>query len=197
MLEPLGFTVVEAADAQECLRIVREVRLDAIFLDVVMPGTSGLTLCRLIRAELQWRGSVIAISANVFERDREIAAQAGCDGFVGKPVRLAALLEQLQLHLALEWAYGTDLVANPEMTQSDIEEYPAIPPPERLLAMREHARIGYVRGISEEIEHLCALDPLYQRYTARLRELARQFNTAEIIAFIEETMSRECNTSQA
>jgi signal transduction histidine kinase/DNA-binding NarL/FixJ family response regulator len=197
MLEPLGFSVFEAADARECMRVVQELRVDAVFLDLVMPGMSGLTLCRRLRDELQWRGTVIAVSANVFESDREKAAGAGCDGFVGKPVRLAVLLEQLQLHLALEWMYGTDVMVNPEAPPADIAEYPAIPPPERLLAMREHARIGYVKGISEEIERLCTLDPLYHRYAARLRELARQFNTAEIIAFIEETLSRECNTSQA
>jgi signal transduction histidine kinase/CheY-like chemotaxis protein/purine-cytosine permease-like protein len=194
MLEPLGFTIAEAVDGKNCLRLVQEFRPDAIFMDLLMPGTSGLELCRLLRERQQWRGPIIAVSANVFKADRERAAAAGCDGFVGKPVRVAALLEQLQLHLTLEWVQGTPTSAN---LNPEAEEYPAIPPAERLLAMREHARIGYVRGVSEEIERLCALDPLYLPYTARLRELVRQFRIADIVTFIEETLSHECNTSRA
>jgi len=58
--------------------------------------------------------------------------------------------------------------------------------------MREHARIGYVKGIADEIDRIDGLDPLYHSYVARLRELNRQFRTAEIITLIEETLSREC-----
>lgn len=187
MLEPLGFAVA-AAEGEECLRLVNEFRPDAVLLDLSMPGMSGVDLCRCLREQL-WHGPVIAVSANVYDVDRERAAQAGCDGFVAKPVLLTALLEQLQLQLALEWVHDTvPLDGNHEGT-----EYPAVPPPRHLLAIREHARIGYVKGISEEIEHLYALDPLYRSYADRLRELARQFRTAEIIAFIEETLHVECS----
>jgi hypothetical protein len=147
----------------------------------------------MLREQRQWRGPIIAVSANVFEIDRERATSCGCDGFVGKPVHLRALLEQLQLHLSLNWVHGGD----PAITNPEADEFPAIPPVDRLLAIREHARIGYVRGISEEIERLSAMDPLYGRYTARLRELARQFRTPEIEALIGETLSHEYHRTPA
>jgi signal transduction histidine kinase/CheY-like chemotaxis protein/purine-cytosine permease-like protein len=193
LLEPLGLAIAEASDAQECMRLTEELHPDAIFMDLIMPGTDGLALCRALREQRQWRRPIIAVSANVFESDRERAATAGCDGFIGKPVHLRALLEQLQLHLSLKWVYeGESPISNPEA-----DEFPAIPPVDRLLSIREHARLGYVRGISEEIERLSAIDPLYGRYTARLRELARQFRTSEIETLIEKTLSHEYNRTQA
>jgi signal transduction histidine kinase/purine-cytosine permease-like protein len=193
LLEPLGFAIAEATDAQECMRLTEELHPDAIFMDLIMPGTSGLAQCAMLREQRQWRGPIIAVSANVFEIDRERATSCGCDGFVGKPVHLRALLEQLQLHLSLNWVHGGD----PAITNPEADEFPAIPPVDRLLAIREHARIGYVRGISEEIERLSAMDPLYGRYTARLRELARQFRTPEIEALIGETLSHEYHRTPA
>jgi signal transduction histidine kinase/CheY-like chemotaxis protein/purine-cytosine permease-like protein len=193
MLEPLGFAIAEAGDGEECLELLRELRPDALLIDLVMPGMSGLQLCRVLREERQWRRPIIAISANVFKSDRDRAASFGCDAFVTKPIRLVALLEQLQLHLALEWVRGTAVAeSNPEVT-----EFPVLPPAERLLVIREHARIGYVKGVSEEVDRLFALDSLYHPYASRLREMARQFRTAEIIALIEETLNHECNPIQS
>jgi signal transduction histidine kinase/DNA-binding NarL/FixJ family response regulator/purine-cytosine permease-like protein len=198
MLEPLGFTISEADDAATCLKLPRESHPDALLLDLAMPGMSGYELCRVLREERNWRQPIIAISANVFERDRVLAMSSGCDAFVSKPVRLTQLLDQLQLHLALEWIRcgGAD-AGSADAAIADATELPAIPPPERLLTIREYARIGYVKGISEEIERLFALDPLYHRCATRLRDMARQFRTAEIVTFIEEMLNRDSSSIQA
>ena len=194
MLVPLGFTITEAEDAGECLSQLPEAQPDALLLDLAMPGISGYSLANILRAERHWRQPIIAVSANVFEHDRAQAMSAGCDGFVPKPVKLHELLEQLQLHLALDWVRSGEIMGPP---LADSSELPAIPPPERLLTIREYARIGYVKGISEEIDRLFELDPLFHRCAARLRELARQFRTAEIVAFIEETLKHDSNSLQA
>jgi CheY-like chemotaxis protein len=191
LLEPLGFAIVEAADAKQIEQRLGELRPDAIFVDISMlQGQLGLL--RLLHERQQWRGPTIAWSANAFDGGREWIASSGCNGFIAKPVNAAALMEQLQLHLALEWAQGACAdIANPEAV-----EYQAIPPAQCLLAIREYARIGYVKGVSEETERLSMLDPLYHRYAARLREMARQFRTEEIIALVEETLSHEFHPSQ-
>jgi CheY-like chemotaxis protein/anti-sigma regulatory factor (Ser/Thr protein kinase) len=190
MLEPLGFDIFESESGEECLRVISSIKPDALLVDLVMPGMSGLDVCRTLRNG-HWSQPILAVSANVFERDREQAAAAGCNAFVAKPVRMDELLEQLQLHLALEWIHDG---APPEPNPAP-EEDPAIPPMRHLLAIREHARIGYVKGINEEIERIDATDPLYQSYISRLRELSRQFRTREIIELIEDTLSREYSTS--
>jgi hypothetical protein len=60
-----------------------------------------------------------------------------------------------------------------------------------LNAIRDYARIGYVKGITEELDRVHALDTSYENFVAHLREMARQFRTAEIVALIEEKLSHE------
>jgi signal transduction histidine kinase/CheY-like chemotaxis protein len=191
LLEPLGFAIVEAADANQIEQRLHELRPDTMFIDIaLLQGQSGLL--RLLRERHEWRGPTIAWSTDAFEGARDWLANSDCNGFIAQPVSAAALMEQLQLHLALEWTQS----ASADITNPETLEYQAIPPAQCLLAIREYARIGYVKGVSEETERLSMLDPLYHRYAARLREMARQFRTEDIIALVEETLSHEFQPSQ-
>jgi signal transduction histidine kinase/CheY-like chemotaxis protein/purine-cytosine permease-like protein len=187
LLEPLGFIVEQCADGEEALRRVQASPPDALLLDIVMPGISGLEVIRRLRQDMSWQRPIIVISANVFESDRDHATSAGCNGFVFKPVHLADVLEQLQLHLSLSWIHaGEDREVNP-----DVQPVNATPPPTHLLALRDHARIGYIKGITSEIERIGALDPMYHSYANQLRQLAREFRTADIVVLVEETLNHE------
>jgi CheY-like chemotaxis protein len=76
-------TVIEAADGAEALERLRRHRPDIALLDVVMPGLSGLQVCRLLREDPELRGiGVIILSANAREDE---ARQAGADRFIAKP----------------------------------------------------------------------------------------------------------------
>jgi len=48
-----------------------------------------------------------------------------------------------------------------------------------------------VKGIGEELERIQALDPIYRDYIARMRELAKNFRTTDILTLIEEAIGRE------
>jgi signal transduction histidine kinase/purine-cytosine permease-like protein/DNA-binding NarL/FixJ family response regulator len=186
MLQPLGFVIEEASSGEECLEKLAEGAPDALLLDLFMPGMNGFEVCRQAREELCWDGPIIAVSANVFDADRERALACGCNAFVTKPVHLRTLLEQLQIQLALEW------IGHKAPPAGEREpEWPAVPPTDRLLALREHARLGYVKGVNEEIERIGAADPIYRDFTERVRELIKQFRTAEIVALVEESIHRE------
>jgi signal transduction histidine kinase/CheY-like chemotaxis protein len=186
MLVPLGFAIEEASSGEECLRKLATLQPDVVFIDLFMPGMNGFDVCREMREAKRWSGPIIAISANVFDADRERALASGCNAFISKPVHLRTLLEHLQIQLSLEWIrHKGPPIENPE------RELPAVPPTDRLLTLREHARLGYVKGINEEIDRICASDPLYRDYTDRLRELVKHFRTAEIVSLIEESISRD------
>ncbi len=157
MLQPLGFLIEEAFDGAECLRRIDEFKPDALLIDLVMPGMSGIDVTRVLRGR-GWSHPIVAISANVFERDREETVMAGCNGFVLKPVHLTDLLGQLQLHLSITWVHASEAVS----TAVERTEHAALPPVIHLMAMRQHARIGYMKGVTEEIERIGALDPVYR-----------------------------------
>jgi response regulator RpfG family c-di-GMP phosphodiesterase len=154
-----------------------------------MPGMSGLAVCEALQQDRRWMRPIVAVSANAFESDEDQAAASGCDGFVTKPVHLQDLLEQLQLHLSLEWV--RDAVIAPVNPEGDANRRRAIPPVANLLVLREYARIGYIQGLTEELNRIGALDADYLPHVSRLREYVREFRTTEIVAFIEENLDHE------
>jgi DNA-binding response OmpR family regulator len=78
-----GFRTLEAADGDRARELVQAERPDLVVLDVMLPGTAGLELCRWIRA-----GShlpVIMLTARGEESDRIIGLELGADDYVTKP----------------------------------------------------------------------------------------------------------------
>jgi CheY-like chemotaxis protein len=79
-----GYRIVEAADGNEVLELVRTAKPDLIVLDLMLPGKSGLELLTAIRSENgHARTPVVVISA--WAHSDEAAVAAGADRFVPKP----------------------------------------------------------------------------------------------------------------
>jgi DNA-binding response OmpR family regulator len=79
------FTIVEAADGDEALEVALRERPAGILLDWRMPGRSGITVCRALRAEPALNGVRIAMVTGLDdERDRTLARHAGADAFLVK-----------------------------------------------------------------------------------------------------------------
>jgi signal transduction histidine kinase/CheY-like chemotaxis protein len=181
MLAPLGFSVREAASGRECLAQVHERCPDAILLDVNMDDIDGWETSRLLRERGFRAVPVIMISADLFENRPERIRAAQCQAFVGKPVIESELLDKLRLVLDLEWTTGVPL---PEIA-------PALPPlgdlpPGAASEMLRLARLGYVRGIREVIEHLIAQDPRMRRSCAPLKALLDRFDLESFIQLLKE-----------
>ena len=90
-LESQGFAVVgEAADGEDAIRVVRNVRPDVLLTDLVMPGIDGIEAVRRLRAEGQPLGILVLTSFSA--ADQVIPAiQAGADGYLLKDAGPAAL----------------------------------------------------------------------------------------------------------
>jgi len=92
------FTVLEAASAAEALRMVRDEGLvpDLILMDINMPEMDGFTLtAHLKRLQSLARTPIVALTANVMRGDKERTLEAGCDGYLQKPIDVAALPRQI------------------------------------------------------------------------------------------------------
>ena len=82
-----GFTVLEAASAIEALNLLQRERPDLILMDINMPEVDGYQLTTHIKQIPEMsRVPVIALTANVMKGDRERTLEAGCDGYIQKPV---------------------------------------------------------------------------------------------------------------
>jgi DNA-binding response OmpR family regulator len=82
-LERDGYRTLEAGDGARARELLERESLDLVVLDVMLPGTDGLTLCRWIRA----RGDlpVILLTARGEEADRIVGLELGADDYVTKP----------------------------------------------------------------------------------------------------------------
>ncbi len=94
------YDVVEAADGPTGIDLAREHLPDLILMDMNLPDVDGYELTRRIRniPELQ-HIPIIAMTANVMHGDREKTLEAGCDGYIPKPIDVDALPEQIKTYL--------------------------------------------------------------------------------------------------
>ena len=82
-LEREGYATLEAGDGDDARRLVERESLDLVVLDVMLPGTDGLELCRWIRARSEL--PVIMLTARGEEADRIVGLELGADDYVTKP----------------------------------------------------------------------------------------------------------------
>lgn len=86
-LKVAGFEVCTADGAEEALRVIPEFQPRVILMDLQMPGVDGLTLTRQLKADAATAGIVVvATTSYAMTGDRERALEAGCDGYVSKPI---------------------------------------------------------------------------------------------------------------
>ncbi len=87
VLEKAGFQVRTAVDANEALAALAEFNPRLILMDVQLPGMDGLELTRRLKADPRYRRiRIVALTAYAMKGDREKASDAGCEGYITKPI---------------------------------------------------------------------------------------------------------------
>jgi two-component system cell cycle response regulator DivK len=87
-----GYQVRTAVDAEAAIETLKTFRPKLIMMDLQLPGMDGLALTRLIKADPKMKGIiVIAVTAYAMKGDEEKARNAGCDGYITKPIDTVAL----------------------------------------------------------------------------------------------------------
>lgn len=82
-----GIEVIEAANADDGISLAIQHLPDLILMDISMPGKDGLTATQELRANPDLDHiPIIALTANVMKGDRERTLEAGCDGYIPKPI---------------------------------------------------------------------------------------------------------------
>lgn len=96
LLNSEGYNVVETGDPRLVQDVIRSCHPDLILMDINMPVIDGYTLTNQIKAIPEFsKIPVIALTANVMRGDRERSMQAGCDGYIEKPIDIDTFLEQV------------------------------------------------------------------------------------------------------
>jgi two-component system cell cycle response regulator DivK len=94
------YEVLEAANAEQAMEVLKAQKPDLILMDINMPEVDGFTLTSTIKAMPAMKAvPIIALTANVMKGDREKSYAAGCDGYIQKPVDVDDLTTQIRQFL--------------------------------------------------------------------------------------------------
>lgn len=93
-LATAGHDVLEATDGVTGVILAAQSMPDLILMDINLPGMNGLEVTRSLKSTPQLAGiPVIAVTAHVMHSERKQVFEAGCDGFLPKPLYRNILLE--------------------------------------------------------------------------------------------------------
>ena len=189
MLEPLGFKIVIAEDGQQEVEIAKEIQPDLILTDLVMPIMSGFEAIKEIRQiPLIQNIPIIAVSASVLDLDQNKSKNAGCNGFLPKPVDEQQLLATLKQHLELEWIYeqNSDSIILQDSSQpTDSTEW-VIPPQKELEILYELAMFGNMRKIQDQVAYLEELNSEFIPFLGQIKTYTLTFQVEEIVEYVEQ-----------
>lgn len=90
------YNLTRAYNGQEAVELYQSDKPDIILMDIKMPIMDGLEATRKIR-QMDSEIPILALTANAFDSDRQKVIEAGCNGYMAKPIvaaKLTALLEE-------------------------------------------------------------------------------------------------------
>jgi two-component system cell cycle response regulator DivK len=101
LLQRFAFDTVEAGDGEQGVALARSTLPDLILMDIMMPKMDGLEASRLIKADIATRHiPIVALTSYAMKGDRERTIEAGCDGYIPKPVDIGEVLRTINTLLA-------------------------------------------------------------------------------------------------
>ena len=109
LLVTVGFDVETAKNGKECIKKLKKTKTDLLMLDLRMPIMNGYETIEKIRNDnILQKIPVFAITANVFDEDKEKVMNAGFDEFLGKPIDEDKLFRLIKQYLNLNYIYSDE-----------------------------------------------------------------------------------------
>ncbi len=93
LLDAFGYDTYECRDGRRAIDIARETLPDLIIMDIHLPEVSGLDLTLWIKDDTALAHiPVLAVTAFAMRSDEEKVRQAGCDGYLSKPIQILSFI---------------------------------------------------------------------------------------------------------
>jgi len=101
-LDAEGYSVLQAADGDEALRVAAEQSPDLIIMDIMMPRLDGFETCRRLKEDVHTRDiPVVLLTARNSREDRARGDEVKADGYITKPFSPQRLLDTVQQYLGV------------------------------------------------------------------------------------------------
>lgn len=96
LINSLGYEVLQSVDGSDAIQIARNEQPKLILMDIQLPETSGIELTRTLKAMEDTKNiPVVAVTAFAMAGDREKVLDAGCDGYLPKPISVSEFLSEV------------------------------------------------------------------------------------------------------
>jgi CheY-like chemotaxis protein len=101
LLEEGGYQIVKAASGEEALSIARGGDpVDLILMDIHLPGIDGLSVVREMKTDAVTSAiPILALTAHAMRGDKDRFLEAGCDGYISKPIDVKTFLSSIRMYL--------------------------------------------------------------------------------------------------
>ncbi len=97
LLEIDGYEVLTATTAEEGIELAQKETPDLILMDISLPGIDGLEATRILKKDKKVKDvPIVAMSAHAMTGDKEKAMEAGCVGYITKPIDTKSLVEKVK-----------------------------------------------------------------------------------------------------
>ena len=100
LLKMSSYVMVEAEDAETGIKLAREKKPDLILMDIQLPGMDGLSATKILKEDSSIKDTVIiALTSHAMEGDDKKVREAGCDGYITKPIDTRNFLQTVDDYL--------------------------------------------------------------------------------------------------
>jgi two-component system, cell cycle response regulator DivK len=101
LLEVHGHRTLATGSGREALRLIQTAAPDLVLLDIQLPDLSGVEVTRRLKSDPRTRHiPIVVVTASLLPDIRRDAWDAGCDGFLEKPIDIDGFLQEIHHHLA-------------------------------------------------------------------------------------------------
>ena len=104
LLEEGGYDIVKATSGEEALALTRETNggaPDLILMDIHLPGMDGLSVVRAMKEDTRTaRIPILALTAHAMRGDRDRFLEAGCDGYISKPIDVKTFVASIERYIS-------------------------------------------------------------------------------------------------
>lgn len=102
LLEEGGYEIVKATSGEEALALTHDglTAPDLILMDIHLPGMDGLSVVRALKEDSRTAGvPILALTAHAMRGDRDRFLEAGCDGYISKPIDVKTFVSSIERYL--------------------------------------------------------------------------------------------------
>jgi two-component system cell cycle response regulator DivK len=101
LLNASGYKTIEATDGKQGVELAKAKKPDLILMDVMMPKMDGLEATRILKADATTSNiPILALTSYAMKGDKERILQAGCNGYLAKPINIKEFLQEVTKYLS-------------------------------------------------------------------------------------------------